>query len=169
MDIRTLSEWNVCGVLEVHCFKSCVEPWGDSCYQTGCGITKKYSEHIPSLTIPLSVHVPVYPERKMTFREKIPNNFSLKHSILMFGWLSVKVTSAVSAASTLRVTHLKMARLSDHNTSGRRRFSLCLSLMKCCPPNMIAAYRPENIKDLVLQRNTHSRRHNHPHCTTLTL
>lgn len=53
-----------------YCFKSCVEPWGDSCYQTGCGFSNKHSEHVPSLTIPLSVHVPVYPERKMTFREK---------------------------------------------------------------------------------------------------
>lgn len=65
-----------------YCFKSCIEPWGDSCYQTGCGFSNKHSEHVPSLTIPLSVHVPVYPERKRTFREKIPNNFSLKHSTL---------------------------------------------------------------------------------------
>lgn len=65
-----------------YCFKSCVEPWGDSCYQTGCGFSNKHSEHVPSLTIPLSVHGPVYPERKRTFREKTPNNFSLKHSTL---------------------------------------------------------------------------------------
>lgn len=22
-----------------YCFKSCIEPWGDSCYQTGCGFS----------------------------------------------------------------------------------------------------------------------------------
>lgn len=53
------------------------------------------------------------------------------------------------------VPHLKMARQSDHSTSGRRRFSFGLSLMKCWPPNTSAAYRPQNMKDLLLwRRNT---------------
>lgn len=47
-------------------------------------------------------------------------------------------------------TDLKMARLSDQSTSGRRRFILGRSLMKCCPPNTSAAYRPQNMKDLLL-------------------
>ncbi len=54
------------------------------------------------------------------------------------------------------MTHLKMARLSDHSTNGRRRFSFGLSLMKCCPPNTSAAYRPQNMKALLLWRTTHT-------------
>lgn len=44
-----------------------------------------------------------------------------------------------------------MARLRDHSTKGRRRFSFGLCLMKCWPPNTSAAYRPQNMNDLFLQ------------------
>lgn len=50
-------------------------------------------------------------------------------------------------------SHLKMARLSDHSTRGRRRFSFGRSLMKCCPANTSTAYRPQNTNDLLLQAN----------------
>lgn len=53
------------------------------------------------------------------------------------------------------LTHLKMARLSDHSTSGLRRLSLGLSFMKCWPPKTSAAYRPQNTKALLLVREKH--------------
>lgn len=50
--------------------------------------------------------------------------------------------------------YLKMARLSDHSTSGSRRLSLGRGFIKCCPPNTRAAYRALNTNDLFLQEMT---------------
>ncbi|XP_034716653.1 elongation of very long chain fatty acids protein 6-like [Etheostoma cragini] len=54
------------------------------------------------------------------------------------------------AVVAMTATHLKMARLRDHSTNGRRRFSFGRSLMKCCPPNTSTAYRPQNMNALLL-------------------
>lgn len=50
------------------------------------------------------------------------------------------------------LTHLKMARLSDHRTSGPRRWSWGLSFMRSWPPKTSAAYRPQYTKALLLVR-----------------
>ena len=61
-----------------------------------------------------------------------------------------------SCSFSVSPAHLKMARLSDQSTRGLRRLSLGRSLMKCWPPNMSAAYRPQNMNDLLLETTKHN-------------